>query len=63
MLRSVSSTAAILAALLLGFLPVRAADQADVIYHGGDIVTIDDKNPTAEAVAVIAFRFINPEAA
>jgi predicted amidohydrolase YtcJ len=25
---------------------------ADAIYHGGDIVTIDDKNPTAEAVAI-----------
>jgi predicted amidohydrolase YtcJ len=25
---------------------------ADAVYHGGDIVTIDDKNPTAEAVAV-----------
>jgi len=30
----------------------RAADSADVIYHGGDIVTVDDKNPSAEAVAV-----------
>lgn len=25
---------------------------ADVIYHGGEIVTVDDKNPTAEALAV-----------
>jgi predicted amidohydrolase YtcJ len=25
---------------------------ADAIYHGGDVVTIDDKNPTAEAVAI-----------
>ncbi len=31
---------------------IRAADPADAIYHGGDVVTIDDKNPTAEAVAV-----------
>ena len=29
-----------------------AQNPADAIYHGGDIVTIDDKNPTAEAVAV-----------
>ncbi len=29
-----------------------AQNPADVIYHGGDIVTIDDKNPGAEAVAV-----------
>ena len=28
------------------------ADQADTIYFGGDIVTINDKQPTAEAVAV-----------
>ena len=35
-------------------LPIVAncADTADVIYHGGDIVTVDDKNPTAEALAV-----------
>lgn len=30
---------------------VSAAD-ADVIYHGGSILTIDDKNPTADALAV-----------
>ena len=30
----------------------QAADHADAIYHGGDIVTIDEKQPTAEAVAV-----------
>jgi len=29
-----------------------AQNPADAIYHGGDIVTIDDKNPAAEAVAV-----------
>ena len=29
-----------------------AQNPADAIYHGGDIVTIDDKNPTALAVAV-----------
>ncbi len=31
---------------------VHAQSPADVIYHGGDIVTVDDKNPTAEAIAV-----------
>jgi predicted amidohydrolase YtcJ len=25
---------------------------ADTIYHGADVVTIDDRNPTAEAVAI-----------
>ncbi len=31
---------------------IKAADPADAIYHGGDVITIDDKNPTAEAVAI-----------
>ena len=31
---------------------------ADTIYHGGDVVTIDDKNPTAEAVAVKGGKII-----
>src|SRR5262245_28520731 len=52
MARRVRSATTALTALLLCVLPARAADQADAIYHGGDIVTIDDKNPTAEAVAV-----------
>src|SRR5262249_6794640 len=29
-----------------------AQNPADAIYHGGDIVTIDDKNPAASAIAV-----------
>ena len=29
-----------------------ALGQVDAIYHGGDIVTVDDKNPTAEALAL-----------
>lgn len=43
----------IIALLSLGFLVggVVGAD-ADTIYHGGFIVTVDDKNPTAEALAV-----------
>jgi predicted amidohydrolase YtcJ len=32
--------------------PALGADVVDAIYHGGDVVTIDEKNPTAEAVAV-----------
>lgn len=42
------------AAFLLAFLvaPVVAADPADTIYHGGSIVTLDDTNPTSEALAV-----------
>ena len=29
-----------------------AQGPADAIYHGGEIITIDDKNPTAKAVAI-----------
>jgi hypothetical protein len=32
--------------------PGRAQNPADAIYHGGDIVTVDDNNPTAAAVAI-----------
>ena len=31
---------------------VAHAQYAETIYHGGDIVTVDEKNPTAEALAV-----------
>ncbi len=30
----------------------QAADTADTIYHGGDIVTVDERNPVAEALAI-----------
>jgi predicted amidohydrolase YtcJ len=33
-------------------VPAIGQGPADAIYHGGDVVTIDDKNPTAEAVAI-----------
>ncbi|MBL9161628.1 MAG: amidohydrolase [Planctomycetaceae bacterium] len=43
-------------ALACSLLTIAVADSfaetADVIYHGGDVVTIDDRNPTAEAVAI-----------
>lgn len=29
-----------------------AAEPADTIYHGGDIVTINEQQPTAEALVV-----------
>ena len=31
---------------------VLAAEEADIIYSGGPIITLDDANPRAEAVAV-----------
>ncbi|MFO0815802.1 MAG: amidohydrolase [Gemmatales bacterium] len=37
---------------------VCGADFADTIYHGGPIITIDDKNPKAEAVAIKGGRII-----
>ena len=42
-------------ATILGFaslLQIASAQTADVIYHNGPILTIDDANPRAEAVAV-----------
>lgn len=39
-------------ALVAGPHPVLAAEPADVIYHGGTVLTIVDDRPTAEAVAV-----------
>ena len=35
-----------------------AADVAAAIYHGGDVVTIDDKQPAAEAVAIKGGKII-----
>jgi predicted amidohydrolase YtcJ len=48
-------------AMLVGAMwPVSAAraQDADIIYTGGDIVTVDDNNPAAEAVAVSAGKII-----
>lgn len=44
----------LLSALLLGLVagPAQSAEMADAIYLGGPIVTVDDKNPNVEAVAV-----------
>ena len=45
---------------LLGFLTLlggiqASAQQADTIYHGGPIITIDDRRPTAEEVADLPY--------
>src|SRR5262249_48931622 len=48
----------LLAGLIFSVPPAWAAEPADVIYHGGDIVTIDDRNPTAEAVAVTGGKIV-----
>jgi hypothetical protein len=47
--------------LLVITSPIFAADPADAIYHGGDVVTIDDKNPTAEAVAIKGGKIVAGE--
>ena len=43
-----------IAIIILTFFNANATAQApaDAMYYGGDVVTIDDKNPTAEAVAI-----------
>ncbi|RLS33828.1 MAG: amidohydrolase [Planctomycetota bacterium] len=41
-----------LAVVLLFPALTKSEDSADIIYHGGDIVTIDDTRPMAEALAV-----------
>jgi predicted amidohydrolase YtcJ len=53
-------TSASFAIIILTFLSanVWAQGPADAIYHGGDVVTIDDKNPTAQAVAIKDGRII-----
>src|SRR5579884_1508231 len=52
MTHSLTPAAVALVGLLLGLLPARADGPADMIYTGGDIVTMTDANPTAEALAV-----------
>ena len=48
----------VLSLFLLFPVVANCADTADVIYHGGDIVTVDDKNPAAEALAVFKGKII-----
>ncbi len=38
--------------LLMAMVPFAAAQEADMILTGGTIYTVDDQQPTAEAVAV-----------
>jgi predicted amidohydrolase YtcJ len=52
------TTGAATAALLLAAPRAFAAEEADVIYSGGTIITIDDNNPRVEAVAVKDGRII-----
>jgi predicted amidohydrolase YtcJ len=50
----VTQTLSLVAVLFAGTFQtsLRSDGSADIVYHGGDIVTMDDKNPTADAVAV-----------
>ena len=50
--------AAILFTTSLTTAQVESAQVAETIYVGGDIVTVDDKNPTAEALAVQSGKII-----
>jgi predicted amidohydrolase YtcJ len=58
MTHSFTLAAAALAGSLFGFLPARADGPADRIYTGGNIVTMDDAKPMAEAVAIRAGRIL-----
>ncbi|HEX4130714.1 MAG TPA: amidohydrolase [Pirellulales bacterium] len=57
MLRATNLRTTLIATLLefaFALAPGRgfAAEMADAIYHGGEIVTVDDRQPTAQALAV-----------
>lgn len=43
---------------IYGVVSPVAAQTADTIYHGGAIVTVDEKNPSAEALAVKGGRIV-----
>ena len=53
----IERTALVLAAMLISG-PTLAQDMADTIYSGGPILTINDDQPTAEAVAVKGGRIL-----
>ena len=55
--------ASVAASALFAPLPVWAADEAEIIYSGGPILTMDDANPRVEAVAVKGGRIIAAGAA
>jgi predicted amidohydrolase YtcJ len=46
------------AAALFAPAIARAAEEAEIIYSGGPVITVDDANPRAEAVAVRAGRIL-----
>jgi predicted amidohydrolase YtcJ len=51
-MKRTSIAAALLAGSLFAAPPLLAQEVADTIYSGGPILTINDAQPTAEAVAV-----------
>lgn len=55
--------ASVAASALFAPLSARAADEAEVIYSGGPILTMDDANPRVEAVAVKGGKIIAAGAA
>jgi predicted amidohydrolase YtcJ len=50
--------AGVAAAALFAPAIARAAEEAEIIYSGGPVITVDDANPRAEAVAVRAGRIL-----
>jgi len=57
-MRSISLPSAILAFLLGGAPCSWAQNQADAIYYGGDVVTIDDRQALAQAVAITQGKIV-----
>ena len=55
---SVIARASALAALLSMAMPVASTEMADTIYRGGKILTMEDQQPVAEAVAVRDGRIV-----
>ncbi len=47
-----------LMACLLTLHGITWGQEVDTIYHGGDIVTVDDRNPSAEAVGILSGRIV-----
>ena len=57
-MKRTSIAATLLAGSLFGAQPLLAQEVADTIYSGGPILTINDAQPTAEAVAVKGGRIL-----
>src|SRR5687768_8571535 len=51
-------TLIVMIALLLGLVPVPQSTRADIVFKNGNVYTVDDKKPRAEAIAVAKDRIV-----